>query len=340
MDEDGLGRPPRRYPSIRLEWVAVAALLLILGISWALRERSGSRATSPVPPQTLTVEEHPLVERGVDTPTHFEFHSRVPEAIRDLRRAWRELPSPWGAGDLAAANQGLMPFGFKLEKGGVPGRLTYNLYRGTALSLTDITWFGPLAVSEGKDQFALVVELSNGSTFLITPGGISVWDPRVHLQQPPVFAGQDLVSVNGVGVGMREFWVMVGDQVVFSSPMSPWTARLPLRRLDAWEGQWLVEVGGEVIIGGKSLNQQLAYEEIFDWQRVNGKAFFFFRQGSKYGLSYDGRPLTQTYDEIVHYQCCEPGMFNPLGNGSMVWFYARRGELWYYVEVGVYSQGQ
>ncbi len=42
------------------------------------------------------------------------------------------------------------------------------------------------------------------------------------------------------------------------------------------------------------------------------------------------------YDDIVHYLCCEPGMFNAAGNDTMVWFYALRDGVWHYVEAGVY----
>jgi len=42
-------------------------------------------------------------------------------------------------------------------------------------------------------------------------------------------------------------------------------------------------------------------------------------------------------DEVVHYKCCEPAHFNPDGSKNMVWFHARKGGYWYYVEAGVFA---
>ena len=54
-------------------------------------------------------------------------------------------------------------------------------------------------------------------------------------------------------------------------------------------------------------------------------------------MSYDGIPMAVYYDEVVHYRCCEQAMFNPAGNSVMTWFYARRDQSWYYVELGNYN---
>jgi hypothetical protein len=321
-------------------------LLLVLAGIFTLRYWGGRVSAEPrVPvvntqPRTLTVEEHPLVEQSVDTPTNFNFRTRVPKDVLDLRRAWREVPSPWAPNNLTAANAALIPFAYRLEKGGTPDRPTYNLYHGTKLLLTGITRFDPPSVNSHKTQFALVVRLETEDgaerEFLVSAGALAAWDSRLHLDQPPVYAGEDLVTVQGVGNGLRDFWLLTGSRVVYTAPMGPWTAVVPLRRLDTWDGTWLVEVSGEVLIGGHSLNQQLGYDEIFGWQPVDGKPFFFFRKGDRYGISWGGKPLEQTWDVIVHDQCCDPGMYNPAGNGTMVWFWARKGDMWYYVEAGEY----
>jgi len=55
----------------------------------------------------------------------------------------------------------------------------------------------------------------------------------------------------------------------------------------------------------------------------------------KIGISYAGQVLPNAYDDVIHYHCCEPAAFNPGRNDSRVWFYARRGDVWHYVEAGL-----
>jgi hypothetical protein len=40
----------------------------------------------------LTLEEYTIIDAGVDGPGHFEFSQRIPPAVMDRRRAWREKP--------------------------------------------------------------------------------------------------------------------------------------------------------------------------------------------------------------------------------------------------------
>jgi len=76
---------------------------------------------------------------------------------------------------------------------------------------------------------------------------------------------------------------------------------------------------------------------------LHGEPFYFFAPaasspGGRIAMSYAGQEVVPyVYDEVVHYQCCEPSMFNLSGNETMVWFYGLRDGMWYYVEAGVYD---
>lgn len=110
--------------------------------------------------------------------------------------------------------------------------------------------------------------------------------------------------------------------------------------LQEWQGQWVLETAGQVIINGDSLNEQLGYDEIFNWTILHGKPFYFYEQDGCVYVSYDGQTLPGvSYDEIIHDRCCEPAIFNVTTCADMVAFYARRGDTWYYVEIGVYGEG-
>ncbi|HYF92863.1 MAG TPA: hypothetical protein VD969_11520 [Symbiobacteriaceae bacterium] len=163
------------------------------------------------------------------------------------------------------------------------------------------------------------------------------WAPDEHLCQPPVFVGNDFVELSTLGEDRERYVILQNGKEVFRGETGSWGVELPVKGLWAWNGTCALEVMGDVIVGGKSLRKETGYSEIFNWQLIDGKPFYFFAKGGKVGISYDGQPAGAAYDEVVHYKCCEPAAFNPAGNDSMVWFYARRGELWHFVEAGVFK---
>ncbi|MEJ2208591.1 MAG: hypothetical protein P8129_06085 [Anaerolineae bacterium] len=114
-------------------------------------------------------------------------------------------------------------------------------------------------------------------------------------------------------------------------------AVFPLYYLGSWDGRWVVEANGMLIVDGAVVNQELGYEEVFGCQELNGQPFYFFVEGGKTYLSYGGETLPLAYDDVFHGRCCEPAAFNTAGNEHMVWFYALRDGFWHYVELGAYD---
>jgi hypothetical protein len=131
--------------------------------------------------------------------------------------------------------------------------------------------------------------------------------------------------------------VMQGGQQIYGFA-SVYLVDMPVKGLWSWDGHWLLEVDGFLIQDGEVLNERLGYEDIFGWQLLNGKPFYYFRKGPRVGISYDESILSVYYDEVIHYRCCEASMFNHDGNQDMVWFYGLREGAWYYVEMGVYEE--
>ena len=52
---------------------------------------------------------------------------------------------------------------------------------------------------------------------------------------------------------------------------------------------------------------------------------------------YDGNIFHGMYEDVIHYKCCEPSLFNIRSNDNMVWFFALKDGYWYYVEAGIYD---
>jgi hypothetical protein len=289
-------------------------------------------ANTGTQPDELTVEEYAVVEAAVDSPSHFEFMERIPAEVLDKRAAWRGS-SPERR--LAANNTSLEPFGYALKaKEGAETEL-YELWRGEELVQGEISYFWEVSVNAAGDDFAMVVELWNNGYRLVQEQQTEEWDMGSSLYIPPVFYGDDLLSVSW-DFERGQAQVTQGEQQVYAFA-GVYLVDMPVKGLWSWEGHWLLEVDGFLIQDSEVLNESLGYEEIFGWQLLDGKPFYYFRKGPRVGMSYDGVTLPVSYEEVIHYRCCEPAAFNNAGNEDMVWFYGLREGVWYYVEMGVYE---
>lgn len=116
-----------------------------------------------------------------------------------------------------------------------------------------------------------------------------------------------------------------------------------LQGLWTYDAHWVLETSyvlpeatsGRLSMDGVQLVPSGDRQEAFDFQMLDGRPFYFFRQTDRIGMSYDGQDLTESYDEVIHYQCCSASTLNPLHAQKMLAFFGRRGETWYYVEAGV-----
>jgi hypothetical protein len=98
-----------------------------------------------------------------------------------------------------------------------------------------------------------------------------------------------------------------------------------------------LDVQGQIIQDGEFLNDRYSYEEVFNFQMMKGKPFYFFKRDGQIGISYDNQEVQLGYTQIPHYQCCSAAELNPKRAQNMVAFFAQRDGKWYYVEIGVYK---
>ncbi len=290
-------------------------------------------AAAPGQPDELELEEYAVVEASADSPTRFEFLERIPVDVFELRAEWRDK-SPDRR--LAEENALLEPFGYLLESQPGDEMQLYALYRDGELVQDQISYFWPVSLSVSGQDFALLVELWNGGYHLVLHEQVEVWDMGASLFIPPVFYEDELLHVIWDSA-RRQVQVMQGEELVFAFA-ALYLVDMPVKGLWSWDGHWLLEVDGFLVQDGEILNERLGYEEIFGWQLLDGKPFYYFRKGPRVGISYDGNRLPVYYEEIIHYRCCEPAMFNNTGNQDMAWFYGLRDGTWYYVEIGSYEK--
>jgi hypothetical protein len=282
-------------------------------------------------PEELTMEEHAVVEDSVDSPTHLEFNQRIPEDVFQKHAQWREATLDLR---LASNNTLLEKFGYRLGARDGSETPLYDLYQDGGVLVGDISVFWPVSVSASGNDFAMLVEINNDGQQLVTKEGVQDWDGAASMFIPPVYYGEELIRV--AWDPERSQVKVMQDEAQIYAFSAVFTVASPVKGLWSYGGNWLLEVDGFLIQDGENLNESLGYDEIFGWQLLNGKPFYYFRKGPRVGISYDGEALPVYYQEIVHYRCCEPAAFNNAGNQAMAWFYGLRDGEWYYVEMGEY----
>lgn len=92
-------------------------------------------------------------------------------------------------------------------------------------------------------------------------------------------------------------------------------------------------VTGQIYQDGAHLNDQLGSPEMFGFQFLGGKPFYFYQKDNRIHLGYDQQVLPVEYDAIPHYQCCSAAELNPRSGPNWIAFFGRRGKTWYYTEI-------
>ncbi len=281
----------------------------------------------------LTLSEYAVVKASEDTPSHMEFDARIPKEILEGRNMRVGIDR---------YNQLLGPFGVRLEeKVNADGQTTYDLYQADHLLKGDLTFVWRPSVyqdEQGKGDFAMIVEDSQGR-WLVRKDLLEPWDDMLHRYTRPVFTSGGLITAernpdNETGSNDRVL-IKQDGQVIFSYGLAPSAVKEAVKTLDEWNGGWVLEVDGTLIVSGANWNQKdFPADEIFNWTKIDGKPFFFFRRDGKTGAWYDGKELDLAYDEVVHGNCCEPGMFNVRNGEKQIAFYARKDGMWYFVKLG------
>ncbi len=292
----------------------------------------------PVVIAGLTIEENPIVARGVYTPDRMEYMPLIPASVRDKRGRERNLTP---AARVKSANEVLSKFGYRLAHDPPLSSYTYLLLKDDRQVLGDINYFRPPTLNARGDDFVIWLGSEKNGEKLVRKDGIQDWKPGPYASAyaPPILYGNDLLSAhwetaNNSAAG--QVIVQQDGKTVYSIPATFYVDD-PLKGLWAWNGHWVLEVAGQVIVDGKNQNQALGYDEMFEWHSIHGQPFYFFKKNNQIGVSYAGQVLPSQYDEVMYYRCCEPAIFNPGSTEDMIWFHARRGETWYYVEMGVYE---
>lgn len=117
----------------------------------------------------------------------------------------------------------------------------------------------------------------------------------------------------------------------------------PLQNLWAYDNHWVLETNlfltdqpfnGQVFLDGLSIGQENGYDEVFNFQSINGRPFYFFRHNDKVDAWFDGQVISLDYDNVPHYVCCADSWFNPKAFQGAVLFFGTKNNTWFFVRIG------
>lgn len=301
-----------------------------------VRDTDAMLLTTSNEPAELIVEEYEIVDTDTDSPTHLEFLQRIPSTVTEKRALWKYLTPDRAVQDI---NTILTKYGYSLEHDPMMSSYTYRVFKGYTILLDGVYPLGSATENQAQSDFALLLQTNAGSSFLLQKTGVQEWQAGESIAFAPIYYQDELiypVIASTIQITSES------GQVIYETALPSNPVMNPIQTFQSWNGHWILEKEGELIMDGESLNKELGFEAIFDWQVIRGEPFFFFREekNGPYSMMYAGQQFEQKYADIVHYQCCEPGAFNPNGNAYMTWFYASRAGKWYYVEVGTYPEWQ
>ncbi len=303
-------------------------------------------APSAARPQ-LVIDEH-LLSGPPDISTDqlvYHFASGDQNAILAKTAPYKDFLSQWKQYN----GRALQPFGYQLKykpqsSGGLSWE-TVDIYKGDQVIASDAVSVHPLSVNASGTQFIGLVDMPDGS-YTFTPDHFA---PRAapFEKQPYGYAGDKLLSVEvtSVSTGHSKVNVYLDDQPAYSSEFNDVSVYGPLDGPWTYGDHWALVVidaksDGQqgwvpftrLIQDGQDLTAAKGYQQAFQFSVLDGKPFYFYQKADKIGLSFDGQELAKDYDEVPHYSCCSDALRNPGNSMNMVWFFARRGNDWYYVE--------
>lgn len=225
----------------------------------------------------------------------------------------------------------------------------FNIYRGENLIATSVVFMSPLSVNASKTDFLGFVDLWDGNTYIFTREGLEkrIWPPE---KEPYAYLGNKVLSVEFASFEHQKSLakIYLDDNLVYQSEIhnvstygsqdGPWVydGHWAIVLLDAQKderGDW--KLVNRLVQDGQDLNAKYDYEQSFQFAVLGGHPFYFFQKEGKINISFNEQQFTQGYDEIPHYNCCSPALLNPGISMNMIWFFARRGADWYYVEAYV-----
>lgn len=157
-----------------------------------------------------------------------------------------------------------------------------------------------------------------------------------------VTLGSDTIVAEQVDSG-NYITVMRDGEEIFRTDAGEISPMPSLQNLWTYDNHWVLETNlfltdkpfnGQVFLDGLSIGQQNGYDEVFNFQTINGRPFYFFRHNGKVDARFDGQVISLDYDNVPHYVCCADSWLNPKALQGAVLFFGTKDNTWFFVRLG------
>jgi hypothetical protein len=301
--------------------------------------------TSPLP-VGFSVREYRMPPEAQETnPGQTEFLEFVPDEVRTSLQHSTAFRPPQ---TLEGVNEILARHGYQLTVG--DKTYLYDLFKNRTLVLKNIYRLPKvylLSTSSSEIFVSIVYTIKdpaqpfyapdNAASFLLKNETISLWE-----NEPvnSMYDGGNLIWVDNqlliLGLGDHTDLQVRDNQhdLVFAFD-TYFGTHIPIEQFQAWDNHWILEVSDFLVQDGEILNSTFGFEEVFHWQLIDQKPFYFFRKGPRVGISYDSQFYSLYYHEIAHGWCCGLAINNPMNDENTIQFFGKRDGVWYYVVVDI-----
>jgi hypothetical protein len=131
------------------------------------------------------------------------------------------------------------------------------------------------------------------------------------------------------------FTVYRDKEAIYRGSIPANWAKPPIYTFSIWQDHWLLEVHDDLIVDGRSLNEERGYSRAFNWVLWHDQPMYFFEREHVIRIFYAGVVLPVAYDEVAHNLCCSEAIHDVTNCSEEVSFYAKRGPKWYYVQLAI-----
>jgi hypothetical protein len=292
----------------------------------------------------LRIEAYPLARGTGCTPTADPASfDRIVQSGPAGARAQQLKNRLYSSDRLAPINARLAPFGYAVQTYRTDTDVFRALRNGKEVR-KNLSWLGPVTVrADGSDFLMPVVDGYNATDFLVSQAGVQPLekiDQLVFDRAFPVFVGNDQISlaydyekIPRPTESPALLHVLKNGQVVDTysvSGSSP--AGGPVRGLWSWDGHWVIELPGIVVMDGEILNDRLGTPEMFTWRLLGDSPFYFYRKDGRIFATYNQQPMPVQYDEVISQSQLGANILLQMRTYEYgLAFYAREGDTWYYV---------
>lgn len=305
----------------------------------------------------LVIEEYQIISSDIATPDNIVFKKYIDPNIHEKRKKWRKFTKEFfGENDIENMNNILNDhdYHFQVIKEMNGNQSDYSFCYKDSVILQKIFNIRGFDYDKKNNSFIFIAKQWNNhrskqykfyfdSKILEMKSYSDI--NRIPFYFTPIIVDTKVIEIVYIGKKHKyyglgdtlKYAVKVNSEVVTRFTTIQKTVDSPVKSFYQNNIDWILEYEDNAIVNGFSICEKYNLDKIFSFVYLKSKPFFFFEENNQISISYNDENYNSEYDEVIHYKCCEPALFNVWSNNVMVSFFALKDGYWYYVEAGVYD---